>query len=337
MDIKIFTCGLRRVFSFFGVYVWCWFMLFCAAGVASAEVVDRIVAVVNDDIIRLRELDRAAFPLENQIREKGFPLPKEGEEIYKIRTEVLNNLIDEKLADQEIRNSGIFVEDNEVDSAIEQIKAMNYYSDEDLRMALTANDVNMADYREELKRQILRNKLVNIKIKSKIIVTPSDIAAFYEKNADKYAPKRKYMLRNIMIAPPEPMASGSSSDSVYKTMADVRRQLSDGAAFEDLARKYSQGVNAADGGRLGLFSIDELAENIGTAIKDLQPGEFSEVTETEQGLQIFYVEKIEEIGGQALNEVSDEIRQSLYEETVNEKFQSWINHLREDAHIKIIR
>jgi len=318
-------------------YAWCFILFFSAVGAVSAEVVDRIVAVVNDDIIHLRELDRAMAPFENQIRQKGLPPQKEEEEVYEIRMEVLNNLIDEKLADQEIRNSGIFVEDNEVDSAIEQIKAMNYYSDEDLRMALTANDVNMVEYREEIKRQILRNKLVNIKIKSKIIVTPSDIAAFYEKNADKYASKRKYMLRNIMIAPPEPMDSGSSSDSAYETMADVRRQLSDGAAFEDLARKYSQGVNAADGGRLGLFSIDDLAGNIGAAIKDLKPGEFSKVMETEQGLQIFYVEKIEETGGRALNDVSDEIRQSLYEETVNEKFKTWISHLREDAHIKIIR
>lgn len=318
------------------VYAGCGMMLVLMAAMASAEVVDRIVAVVNDDIIRLRELNRAVLPLEKQIYQKGYPLAKEVEEIYKIRMEVLNNLIDEKLADQEIKNSGIFVEDDEVDSAIEQIKAMNYYSDEDLRMALTANDVNMDEYREEIRSQILRNKLVNIKIKSKIIVTPSDIAAYYDKNPDKYASKKKFMLRNIVIMPSDPMDARSKA-AAYETMTDVYRQISEGSPFEDLARTYSQGVNAADGGRLGLFSIDELAANIGDAIKDLQPGEFSEVTETEQGLQIFYVEKIEETGGKALGEVEEEIRQRLYEESVNEKFESWIQHLREDAHIKIIR
>lgn len=336
MEYKKLYCRFIKMFRRCSACGWFGVMLVLGAPLASAEVVDRIVAVVNDDIIRLRELNRALLPLEKQIRQKGYPLSKEVEEIFKVRKEVLNNLIDEKLADQEIKNSGIFVENNELDSAIEQVKAMNYYSDEDLRMALTANDVSMDEYREEIRRQILRNKLVNIKIKSKIIVTPSDIALYYDQNPDKYASKKKFMLRNILIVPEDPMDQ-RSQDTVDKTMTDLYRQISEGASFEDMARSYSQGVNAADGGRLGFFSLDELAVNIGDAIKSLQPGEFSEVTETEQGLQIFYVEKIEEAGGKPLSEVEDEIRQHLYESAVNEKFESWIKALREDAYIKIIR
>ena len=336
MKVKVTRFLLTPVGGSRRLAVLCGLIMICAAGPVFAEIVDRIVTVVNDDIIRLRELDRAASVFEAQIRGKAYPPEREAEEIYKLRTELLNNLIDEKLADQEIRNSGIFVDDAEVDEAIERIKAANYYSDEDLRTALTGNDVSMNDYREEIRRQILRNKLVNIRIKSKIIITPSDVKAYYEDHADQYAARKQYRLRNIVMDSPVP-GDGGEALSPREAMADVHRRLSEGAAFDDLARTCSQAVNAADGGRLGLFALEELAENIATAVRDLKPGEFSEVTETERGFQIFYVETIEESGGVSLEAATDEIRRRLYEEAVNEKFQEWITQLREDAHIKIIR
>ena len=110
-----------------------------------------------------------------------------------------------------------------------------------------------------------------------------------------------------------------------------------GAAFEKMAAEHSEAVNASDGGKLGLFSLDELAENIRAAVAPLPPGAFSPVIETDQGFQIFYVEDIKESGGKELSEVADEIRQKLYEEAVNKKFQSWIETLRKDADIKIIQ
>ncbi|MCK5784200.1 MAG: SurA N-terminal domain-containing protein [Desulfobacterales bacterium] len=332
---KICLFFLKKKYFFCPVLV-LFFLAAASLPAVSAEVVDRIVAVVNDDIIRLVELNKTVSRFEEQIRLKGYSPDTENEEIYKIRMEVLNNLIDEKLADQEIRNAGFFVDEREIDNAIEQVKAMNYYSDEDLRKALTASGVNMEEYREEIKRQILRNKLVNIKIKSKIIITESEIKNYYENNLDKYASKTKYLLRNILMAYPIAMDT-QSKQIVYSRMAAVYKQLDEGALFTEIAQKDSEAMNAGDGGSLGLFLISELAENIAEAIKDLKPGEISSITETDQGYQIFYVEKIEETDGRTLSEMTDEIRQLLYEASVNEKFQSWIEDLREDAHIKIIR
>ncbi|MDO9263533.1 MAG: SurA N-terminal domain-containing protein, partial [Desulfosalsimonadaceae bacterium] len=162
----------------------------------SAEVVDRIVAVVNDDIIRLTELNKAVASLEEQIRLKDYAPEKEQEEIFRLRQEMLNSLIDDKLADQEIKTAGIFVDEQEIDQAIEQVKKANYYSDEDLRGALTASGISMSDYRNEIKKQMHRNQLVNQKIKSKIIITESDVTAYYNDHPEIYAPQKKYMIRN---------------------------------------------------------------------------------------------------------------------------------------------
>jgi peptidyl-prolyl cis-trans isomerase SurA len=334
---KIYSFAVRKKF-FLGIF----FALLSAfislpSDVAlSSEVVDRIVAVVNDDIVRLVELDRAASSYEEQIRLKNFSPDMENEEIYKIRIEVLNNLIDEKLADQEIRNAGIFVDEREIDNAIEQVKAMNYYSDEALRMALTASGVTMEEYRDEINRQILRNKLVNIKVKSKIIITESDIKTYYDNHPEKYASKKKYLLSNILMTYPAAM-DAQAKQAVYARMEEIYLQIDEGVSFHEIAKESSEAVNAQDGGRLGFFSLDELTKNIAEAIKDLNAGEVSSITVTDQGYQIFLVENIEETGGRDLNEVKDEISQLLYEESVNNKFQSWIEHLREDAHIKIIR
>ena len=337
MTNKIYSIFVRKKFFLGIVFVLLSVFISLSVSVAlSAEVVDRIVAVVNDDIVRLVELDKAASSYEEQIRLKKFLPDMENEEIYKIRLEVLNNLIDEKLADQEIRNAGIFVDEREIDNAIEQVKAMNYYSDEDLRGALTATGVSMEEYRDEIKRQILRNKLVNIKVKSKIIITETDIKTYYDNHPEKYASKKKYLLSNILMTYPVTM-DAASKQAVYFRMEGVFRQLDEGVSFQEIAKEFSEAMNAADGGSLGLFSLDELTEAIAEAIKDLNAGDVSPITDTDQGYQIFLVENIEESGGRDLREVTDEISQLLYEESVNNKFQSWIVHLREDAHIKIIR
>lgn len=334
---KIYSFSVRKKF-FWGIFfvLLSVFITLSVSVALSAEVVDRIVAVVNDDIVRLAELDKAASPFEEQIRLKQLPPDMENEEVYKIRIEVLNNLIDEKLADQEIRNAGIFVDEREIDNAIEQVKAMNSYSDEDLRRALAASGVSMEEYRDEIKHQILRNKLVNIKVKSKIIITESDIKTYYDNHPEKYASKKKYLLSNILMTYPVTM-DADSQQAVYFRMEGVFRQLDEGVSFQEIAKEFSEAMNAADGGSLGLFSLDELTENIAEAIKDLNAGDVSPITDTDQGYQIFLVENIEESGGRDLNEVTDEISQMLYEESVNNKFQSWIEHLREDAHLKIIR
>jgi len=301
----------------------------------SAEVVDRIVAVVNDDIIRLTDLNKAVAPLEEQIRLKKMAPEKQREEIFKLRQEMLNSLIDDKLADQEIKTAGIFVDEQEIDNAILQVKKANFYSDEELRSALTASGISMDDYRNEIKKQMHRNQLVNQKVKSKIIITESDVSAYYNAHPELFSVVKKYMIRNVMM----PLDAGmdqAAKASVRAKMENVHQRLSAGEPFEKMAKAYSEAVNASDGGKLGLFALEELAENIRIAVEPLKPGMFSPVVETDQGYQIFYVEKIEDAGGKEFSCVADEIRQKLYEEAVNKKFQSWIEALRKDADIKMI-
>lgn len=306
------------------------------APAGANQLVDRIVAIVNSNIITLRQLDTAFKPYAQHIRNQGYSPEKEKEELYKARNKLLNEMIDDKLADEEIKKEGIDVSKAEVDDAIEQIKKNNYYTDEDLRHALQMQGLTMKEYRSEIKKQIERSRLVAMKVKSSIVVTDSDIKAYYQAHQKQYGGQEKYKLCNIFMSVPD-YSDAQGTEKIHQKMLTVLKQLKQGAAFPELAEKYSEGSNAKDGGKLGEFSIEDISKNLRPVIEKLKPGQFSDVIRTAKGFQIFYLEKIVKTPPQSLQKVSAEIRKKLYNKEVNQKFKSWLQSLRENAHIKIIR
>ena len=154
---------------FFFLIILCSLVL--SAGAVSAEVVDRIVAAVNDDVITLSELDKALSPYLQRIRKGQYPPEAQREMLFKLRQDLLNKMIDEKLTSQETERLHVSVDDREVDQHIEQIKSEHFLTDEDLRKSLAAEGFTMEEYRIRIKEQMLRIKLINIEVKSKIAVT----------------------------------------------------------------------------------------------------------------------------------------------------------------------
>jgi len=305
-----------------------------AAG--AAEVVDRVVAVVNDDIIRLRELNQAMEPVKERIRSQDLSAEETQKQLYEARERVLDELIKETLADQQIADTGIQVDESDVDAAIEQIKSRNYYTDEELRQALQMQGMSMEQYRGEIKSQMLRSRLVNRKIKSKIVITEADIRRYYKAHPEKYGGTVEYKLRNILMQYPE-FGGQQAKAGVREEMKSVLEELEQGASFEKMARKYSEAGNASDGGELGKFALNDLSRDLKPVIRDLEVGAFSDIVETEQGFQIFYLQDIVKTDPEPLEKVSDKIQNTLYEQRVNEKYDAWIQSLREDSHIRIIR
>jgi len=307
-------------------------ILFCRP-CPAAQIVDRIVAIVNSDIIRLSDLNRAMAPYLSDLKSQAVSEADEKAKQYKLREKVLNDLIDEKLADQEIKEEGIRVSDDEIDEAIEQIKKMNYYTDEKLRQVLNAEGLDMKTYRSEIKRQLLRNRLVAMKVRSKIIITDEDIKKYYDSHPELYGGEIKYRLSNIFI----PEGSDPAGEkNVRAKMELVLDQLKKGLPFAEAARKYSVADNSKDGGLLGSFSLSDLSADVQKAVKNLKPGEFSDIVKTRDGFQIFYLNEKIRTKKKKLKDVEDEIKQRLYEQAVNEKFKKWLKGMRENAHIKII-
>ncbi|MDF1591091.1 MAG: SurA N-terminal domain-containing protein [Desulfobacterales bacterium] len=305
------------------------------ATVHGAEIVDRIVAVVNDDIITLNDLDHALKPYMSQIKSMGYTAETGSDVPAKLRKDILNRLIDQKLTDQEIKKARLAVSEAEVDSAVERIKEKNLYSDADFRKALAEEGLSLEEFRKNMKEQILRSRLVNREVKSKIVVTEQDVKAYYEAHSEEFGREQTYHLRNIIMRLPR-MAGEAEKQDALKRMAGVLEKLNNGESFEHLARQYSESNLSAEGGDLGFFKLEALSPQLQEALKDLDAGNFTPVIETDQGFQIFYIQEIRKAPGKPLTEVAAEIQEKLYNEIVEKKFNQWLGELRNRSHIKVI-
>jgi len=299
-----------------------------------AEIVDRVVAVVNGDCIALSELHERLVPYVRKLREANYPPEAERKMLFKLRMDVLNTMIDEKLTSQEAEKLEVRVSDSEVDAQIERIKSQHFLTDEDLRKSLGAEGLTLEEYRERLRAQILQATLVNIEVKSKVAITDKDIRDYYEENKGYYEEMKKYHLRTILIK--APLSASSDDKEVARAMTEsIVRALHSGAPFDELARKYSEDSSAAAGGDLGQFSLDELSVQVQEALLTMSKGEVSRILEAPEGYRILMVQDIEKKPGKSIEEATAEIQEKLYQRVVEEEYEAWLRALRDRSYVKI--
>lgn len=328
-----------KIESIYCIIYTLFFCVFCYPFVINskgAEIVDRIVAVVNDEVITLIELNNTLKPYMEKIRSLGYLPEKEQELLFKVRKDMLDRLVNQKIEDQEIKRSKVEISEEQIDKTIERIKETNYLTDEQLRAALARDGFTMEEYRHKIKDQILRERLVNLKVKSKIVITKEDIKAYYEKHIKEYGGKQKYHLRNIIMKVPLFSDSEKKLETKVK-MDEILEKLKAGESFEALAAKHSESPAASNGGDLGEFEFDTLSPQLQKAIEKIKPGEFTPVLDTDQGYQIFFIEEILNTPVKTLEEMSPEIERILFNENIDNKYQAWIEDLRKQAVIKIIQ
>ena len=294
---------------------------FC--GSISADVIDRIVAIVDNDIVTLVQLNKETSPYMKNIESSEYSGDKKKEAIQTINKKILNALIDRSLTQQEAKKYHLDVSVVEIDNAVENVKESKSITQEEFEKALEQEGLTLKDYRENIKKQILQAKLINHAVKSKVIITESEIKKVYEDSTKKYSGKKKYHLRNILI---------KNEDEIK----EIKKKLDKNKDFSSLAKEYSIASNASDGGDLGTFDINNFSISIKDSISKLNKGDYTDVMQTTQGFQIFYVEDIVVEGVKTFQEAYDAIHASLYNEQVDKRFKTWLESLKEKAHIKIM-
>ncbi len=305
------------------------------APAGGGEIVDRIVAFVNDDIITYLEVQKEMSPYEAQIKAVDYDPEKEQQMLYRVRNDVVKKLVDQKITDQEIKRYKITVSDEDIDKNIEQIKESKLWTDEAFREALEKEGMTIESYREKLKEQALRARLLNLAVKSNIVITKEDVAAYYANNIEKYQGELKYHLRNIIMRVSED-ADTDGKQAVLEKMANVHAALGKGTPFESLARQYSESSLAKNGGDLGVLAFKDFSPQLKEALDGLSVGKYTAVLDTDQGYQIFYIENILKETETPLEEASPQIEEALFKELSEKAFTDWLEALREASHIKII-
>ncbi len=306
---------------------------FCYTIAGAEELIDRIVAVVNNDVITLSDLNKVtALMFAGIDKNQSFTEEQRAE----VEQKALEQLIEKKLIEQKAREFDIKVSDKEVNRAIEDVLKRNNLSLEQLKEILKKDGASFEEYRKMLQSEILQSKVIGREVRSKVTITDKDIHEYYEKNV-KHQEKtgEKVRIQQIFFATPPDMMP-KQVEKLASQLEEIRAKIVGGEDFGRMAVAFSQDPSAKEGGDLGYFGRGELLPVIENAAFSLQIGEVSTVIRSPAGLHLIRV--IDKKGGDGQTGIHanrEEIEESLYRQEVDALFIKWMEELKKKAYIKI--
>ena len=300
---------------------------------AAAEMVDRIVAVVNGDIIVLSELRQISRNYLDRMSDQ-FKVAGGEEQLREAEKRILDQLIDEKLVNQEADRLAITFSEREVDMAVKDMQNRNKLNDAQFAAALAEEGLTMPKYREQLKSQMKKVRVIDQEIKSRIQVSKEEVDAYYEKHADDFNAEPEVRIQQIrLIIPPE--SSAGEVSRIQAQAESILAKIKGGEDFTSLVGLYSQDPTAQAGGDMGTFKRGELLPAIDEYAFSMKPGEVSPVIRTEGGFHIVKVLARREPAALSEEERRAEVKEVIFSEKAEEDFKVWIEKLRKKAYIEI--
>lgn len=297
---------------------------------ARAETVSRIAAVVNDEIITTYQLElKVAERLDSQAAGTKFS----AEEMGTLRQGVLSELIEEALVRQRIDELGLKVSDEEIEAAIQDVQRQNKLTREQLVQALQFEGMAFDDYRENLRKQILRFKLLGREVQSKVEVTNQEIRDYFREHIDDYREPPFVRLNSINFPVPE-KATTVQAEAIRAKAEVALERLRQGEEFYAVLLSVSAD-QSANGGDLGSFQEGELTPAFERAIRGLKEGEVSGIVETPQGFHILQVATRSTGSIRQFDAVKGEIEKILAERKTEERYKEWAKGLRKNAYIDV--
>ncbi len=297
--------------------------LFTSQG-ASSEVVDRIVAVVNDSIITLSELNASTAVAIKGLKGEA----REGENIVETKCMVLDALIEKKLMKQAADVAGIEVSEQEVDNAIEDIKIQNNITEEELLNELERNGLTYKEYREQLREDIRQVKFVSREFHAKIAIEHEEMEDYYKRNIESFRGQDSFRLRLLFLARTDEKTMRARLDAVMD-------ELEEGVDFKQVASEFSDGPAPTEGGDLGYVMAGELDSAVAGAARQLKPGEVSGPIFTRTGINVIQLIDKREGEVKPFEEVADQIRDLIFKEKMEARYGLWLEDTKKIAHIEV--
>lgn len=299
---------------------------------AEAKVVDKIVAIVNDQPVTLSDTEKFRSKLMKQgLIDDALLKMSDPELLKKDRNALLNYLIDEKIIDTEVKRKNLEVTIERVEQEIRNIAKGNNISRNQLKDALAAKGVTMSQYQDFIKTSLERQSLIEKEVTSKIRISDDDISSYYlAKKGPSGAQIFEYTLSHILFSP----KNGGEAAALSRAQS-VEEKIKAGQSFEKLAEQFSEDPSFSKGGQLGVFRAGEMTKDFENAIRKVEPGEVTAPVKSPQGIHLIKVVKRTLISDPKLDEERDNIRNILYAEAFRKQFQMWLNQRKEDSFIRI--
>lgn len=301
----------------------------------KGNVVEQIVARVNNQIITMSDYQKAYDQLPQEVRQDCQNCPPE-----QIQTEVkdrqknlLRDMIDQQLLIERAKDMDINVETDLVKRLDDVRKQNNLATIDDLEKAVEQQGIVWEDYKNQLKNSILQQQVIQREVGGRMDIGSDEVKKYYEAHKEEFNRPEEVALAEIMLS-----TEGKSPEeiSAVRTRAeDLHNRLVKGEDFNMLAKRYSEGSTAQDNGALGEFQRGQLAKQFEDAVFPLEKGQFTDVIQTKTGFEILKVLDHFQAGLQPLNKVENEVTNILYRQKMEPAMRTYLAQLREESYVQV--
>ncbi len=336
----------------------------CLPAFAAGQVVEEIVTRVNGQIITLSEFQRSKDQLKDDVKQQD---PANADKLFEQREkDILRDLIDQQLLLEKGKDLDITGDTDLIKRLDQMRKDMKLETMEELEKAATAQGISYEDFKQNMRNQIITQKVIGEEVGSHLTIPKEEEQKFYDEHKSEMEQPESIRLSVILIAPQKPAAdktapnkpaesnavdsgvagNAKTQDDAAKQAAeaaalsaaeakanDVLKQIRAGASFDDVAKKNSEGPSAAQGGDLGVFKRGTLAKELEDKTFAMKAGEVTDVIRTKQGYVILKVTDHQMAGIPPMKEIEPKIQDALYYEKLQPALRAYLTKLREEAYI----
>jgi peptidyl-prolyl cis-trans isomerase SurA len=326
--------------------------LSCIPLFAADQVVEEIVARVNGQIITRSEFTRSKDQLRDDVKQQDAA---NADKIFAEKEkDVLRDLIDQQLLLEKGKDLGITGDTDLIKRLDQMRKDMKLDTMEELEKAATAQGISYEDFKQNMRNQIITQKVIGEEVGSHLNITTEEEQKFYDEHKSEMEQPESVRVSEILIAPEKPAADKTPADPAApkddaarqeqdaKALAaaeakanEVLKEIRAGAKFEDEAKKYSSGLSAAQGGDLGVFKRGTMAKGLEDRVFAMKSGEITDVIRTKEGYIILKVTDHQMAGIPPMKDVINKIQDNLYYEKLQPALRAYLTKLREEAYIDI--
>jgi len=291
---------------------------FSLQSLASGTVIlDRVVAVVNNEIITLSDLQR------EEALKKGNSNTDE--------RQLLEDMIDRKLQLDAAKRAGMDVTDKDLADALADIMKRNSLDAKHFEEALSKEGLTLEQYKTQLREQMTLSRMVGKYVRSGIAVDEAEVRAYYERNQASYTQPEEVRLRQIYFPLPDNATPAQIAETKAQALAEYERAKK-GEDFLQLVREHSEGAESPDGD-LGFMERQNMQPEIEEAARGLKPGEIAGPILCSGGFHIIRMEEVR-VQVKPFEKVKDEIMDTLYQQKMDNSYRTWLQSLRSDANIE---
>ena len=297
---------------------------------------NRLVAIVGDAIITQMDLDKAVSRLEAHLHATR---PQNTVSASEIQKTALDNLIEDAIFMQILKKENLAIDSNELENQINNVIASYKLTPQQLAAELSLRGMTTEDYRQQIRMELLKRKIVDRVVKNRIVISDEQIDKYYQENGGRVN-RGGMNLKAILLSIP----SGAKNKQIkqVETLGEqLYKRLQQGEDFSALAKQYSQGPGADQGGDLGSLSLEDMLPQMREAVENLAPGQISELVEIPGHFAIFKIEPNERIPAADIPLVPSDtekakIREILETEGLNKRFKEWIDQVRSQIYVKVM-